>query len=255
MVERFSRKRVVRIELGEGAFPVAGQRAAAMRSDGSAGPDFEQMLREAYELIDDGDLTAARRALQRVVQGAPDDVLKLLDTHSRTQRGASLADLVAQTRMQAALARGGTTPLDLKTPTRYESAALGQRLEQLYTRILAAQYDGRTLEAWAAEWDSYDTLRPDARRLAVDARLAAAAIGARVRYDPALADDPDARRALAALHSDLVQLIAHVRALPGFTSFGRDELDSDDPTLRAAQRLAQQALTTQPAADAESDTN
>ncbi|MBU0618284.1 MAG: hypothetical protein KKI02_11240 [Planctomycetes bacterium] len=215
--------------------------------------DFEQMLREAYELVDDGDLPAALRALQRVVTRAPPEVLRALDGRVRAARGTALDDFVAGLRIRAALDPPRGQLFELKFATRYEAGALGRQLEPLYRHLLDARYDGRTIEAWAGKRDEYTELRPDARRMVSDARLAAAMIGARVRFDPKLKIDVAERRRLVALRADLARFIAKVSALPGFTSLDSGADDEDDPTLAEARRLAaeqaaeQQSATSQPA--------
>ena len=256
VIDRFPLKYVERIELEASPPPVAKNEPAAQQpAEIDTPPDYEQMLREAYELIDDQDLPAALRALQRIVRNAPGDMLETLDAQAQTHRGATLAALLARTRMQVALCNDGPPLFDLKTPTRYEAGALGEQLETFYSHILATRYDGRSLSDWMADPAAYDTLRVDARRLATDARLAAAALGARVRWDPALKDDTRTRQSLVALRAELTELIAHVQELPGFTSLGRDEFDEDDPTLIAVERLAreQAAAATQPAAASENE--
>ena len=251
LVEHFPAKYVTRIEFEDAAAAAEPDSSSATKAPAETLPDYEQMLREAYELLDDQDLPAALRALQYLVNAAPDDVLTTLDVHARQYRGVSLASLAAGTRMRVALSGGGLKPLDLKTPTRYEAAALGEELAEFYEHILAGRYDSRPLSDWAADPAAYDRLRFDARRLAADARLAAAAVGARVRWDPTVQANVKARRELVELRDSLTVLVAHVHALPGFTSLGRDDFDADDPTLIAAERLAQEqaAAATQPATD------
>ena len=211
--------------------------------------DFEQMLREACELVDDGDLPAALRALQRVVTRAPPEVLQDLDGHVRAARGSALDDLIAGIRIRAALDPPRGQLFELKFATRYEAGALGRQLEPLYRRLLDTTYHGRTIEVWAGKRDEYAELQPDARRMVSDARLAAAMIGARVRFDPKLKIDVAERRRLVALRADLARFIAKVSALPGFTSLDSGTGDQDDPTLAEARRLAaEQAAAEQAAA-------
>jgi hypothetical protein len=219
----------------------------------SSTPDFEQMLREAYELADDGDVPAALRALRRIVTRAPDNVLDQLDSDVRAARGYRLDELMAGLRIRAALDPPRGQLFELKFATRYEAGALGRQLEPLYRHLLDKVYLGRTLEVWVAHRDEYSELQPDARRMVTDARLAAAMIGARVRFDPRLKIDIAERRRLVALRADLARLVAKVSALPGFTSLDRDADERDDPTLVEARRLAaeqaaaRQAATSRPA--------
>src|SRR5438874_2303425 len=60
--------------------PMSAPAPAAIEPDtgSSAHEDFEQMLREAFELLDDGDTAAALRALQRIVIRAPEADLPAL---------------------------------------------------------------------------------------------------------------------------------------------------------------------------------
>ncbi len=214
----------------------------------AVGVDFEQMLREAYELVDDGDLPAALRAFQRIVSHAPADVLQQLDRHARAARGRALDDFLAETRIRAALDGRRGRLFDFKLATRFEADALGKRLEQLQARLLSTAYRGRTIETWAHQGDEYTELWPDARRMIGDTRLAAAVLGARLRFDPRLKEDRGERRRLVTLRADLARFTAKVSAMPGFTALGADDSDEDDPTLREARRLAaEQAAASQPA--------
>lgn len=212
------------------------------------GEDFEQMLREAFELVDDDDLPAALRALRRVVDRAPDDVLERLDKQTRAARGVALDDFLAATRIRAALTGRRGRLFALKFATRFEAGALGRQLETLERRLLGTAYHGRTIEAWAAHREQYVELQPDARRMVTEARLAAGVIGARLRFDRRLKQDRQERRRLAVMRDDLARFTARVSALPGFTSLGDGMSDEDDPTLQAARRLAaEQAAASQPA--------
>lgn len=257
---------VFRIVLADGAsavraFPAAGvvrvERTELVQPDfGPAGrdqpeaeaPDYGQMLREAYELVDDGDLPAGLRALQRLVSGAPVGLLKRLDRQAESARGIGLDEFIATTRIRAALEGGPGRLFDLKPPTRYESRALGRQLADLRIQLLATDYHGRTLESWARNRDDYEELRPDAGGMVTDARLGAAVIGAQLRY-VAEAQHTDADRGdLAHLRDELMRFAAKVSAMPGFTGLGVENTSDDDPTIREARRLAaEQAATTRPA--------
>jgi len=222
----------------------------ATRLDQTSSEDFEQMLREAFELVDDGDLPAALRALRRIVERAPSELLERLNEQTKAARRLALDDFLAATRMRAALAGRAGRPFHLKFVTRFESEALGKRLETLQHRLLKTSYHDRTIESWAANRGDYGHLQPDARCMVHDARLAAAVINARLRFDPRLKQDRPEHRRLNALRDDLVRLTARVSALPGFTSLGDRISDADDPTLEAARRLAaEQAAASQPAED------
>jgi len=211
--------------------------------------DFDQMLREAYELADDGDLAAALRALQRLVRRAAPETLAALDQRVRADRGQGLADWMAATRLRAALQARSGRLLELAFATPFEARALGQQLEALQTRLLGTEYAGRTIAAWSARPDAYVELCPDARHMVRDARLTTAVIGARLRLDPRLEADQEQRARLLELRAALAQLIARVTALPGFTALGGNADDEADPTLDEARRLAaEQAARAQPPA-------
>jgi hypothetical protein len=213
-------------------------------------PDFEQMLREAYELVEDDDRPAALRALGRIVTHAPDDVLEQLDRQVRAAHGQPLDEFLADTRIRVALEGRHGRLFDLNYATPFEADALGKRLEQLHARLLGTAYHGRTIKAWAGQRDEYAELQPDARHMITDARRAAAVLGARLRFDPRLKKDRAERRRLLALRADLARFTAKVSAMPGFTSLGVNENDADDPTLREARRLAaEQAAASQPAGE------
>jgi hypothetical protein len=257
VVRRFPISRVKCVEHGAGERPGPVSLESDQLPQDLNDLDFEQMLREAYELVDDGDLPAALRALQRIVMHAPNEVLEQLDRHARAARGRPLDEFLAETRIRAALEPRASTHaaprssrlFDLKFATRFEAGALGRRLEQLHARLLSTAYQGRTIETWARRREEYTELRPDARRMVADARRAAAVLGVRLRFDPRLKNDRRERRRLAILRADLARFAAKVSAMPGFTSLGVDAGDEDDPTLRAAQRLAaEQAAASQPAA-------
>ncbi len=267
LVKQTENEVVFRIELADGAtavrrFPAAQvesvERTADRPATSPANPsqsrpappavDFEQMLREAFELVDDGDLPAGLRALRRIVTHAPDDVLEDLDRDVGAARGSALDEFMAGIRLRAALSAPRGQLFDLKFATRYEAAALGRRLEPLHQRLLGTAYHGKTIEAWAGRRDEYTELQPNARRMVSDARLAAAMIGARVRFDPRLKSDIAERRRLVALRADLARLIAKISALPGFTALDSDADDRDDPTLVEARRLAAEQAARQAAA-------
>lgn len=199
--------------------------------------DFEQMLREAFELIDDGEPAAAVRALQRIVNRASPARLKQLSAQSLAAREQPLDELIARTRLKEAQHGRHGRLFQLKVVTRYESAALGRLLERRQKELLEKRYAGRTIAEWAADRDTYERLRPDAPRMTNDARLAAAVIGARLRWEPRLTKNRAARRELAVFRVELTRFIAHVINMPGYTSLGVVD-DPNDPAAREARRLA-----------------
>lgn len=196
----------------------------------------EQILREAFELLDDGDSTAALRALQRVVTRADAAELRKLEEICRTSRGVNLDDLLSDARVRAAL-KDSADGFSLRFATPYEGTALGRRLEALQTERLTAIYDERRLTDWIAKPEAYDRLRPDAPRLVADARELAAIIAARLRFDARIDSGRDERARLAALRDSLTKLSTQVRDLEGFTNLSRRPADVADPTASEAERL------------------
>jgi hypothetical protein len=222
--------------------PALATRPATVRAD-EPSADYEQMLREAYELLDDNDPLAALRALQRVVLGAPPGLLAELEQECRTVRGTALDELLARTRVQAAgLAQGGRA-FQLRYATPYESGALGRVLAEAQETRLARTYDGRNLTEWAAAPADYTAVRADTRALVADASRAAALISARLRWDRSLKDARAERARLVDLHSALARLARHLLALPGYTEGPGGS--AADPATQAAES----AGTSQPTAE------
>ena len=195
---------------------------------------FEQMLREAFELLDDRDDSAALNALQRLVQRAPEKILEDLDRQCVAARGEPLAVLIARLRLDDAL-RGPGDGFDLGFATRYESAALGALLKERYDALLEQNFDGRSLRRWIERVDEFDRATPAAAPLVRAAQQAASLIGARIKHERALLTARDDRKALIELRDGLSRVIARVSALPGFTARQR-RLDPTDP---AAERIRQ----------------
>jgi hypothetical protein len=247
-VRTFPAARVLRVERTAFARPDSARARRDEPEPATSTPDYSQMLREAYELVDDGDLLAGLRALQRVVTGAPGSVLRHLDRQVKDARGIGLDEFIASTRIRAALEGGRGRLFDLKPPTRYETRALAQQLARLRFHLVKTRYHGRFLESWARNRDDYTELHPDARHMVADVRLAAAVISARLRYTTHVELSCMDRGELASLRDDLMRFAAKVSAMPGFTGLGIDDTDENDPTLREARRLvAEQAATTRPA--------
>lgn len=227
-------------------------RAAATSEPSSApaggaplGPDdYQQMLREALELLDDGDIAAALRAAQRSVSGATPAQLEDWSRECLATRGLPLADLVADLRIRKALLTRSDKVFELPFATPFEADALGRRLEALERQRLAAVYDGLSVRQWARQPGDYAALRADSAQLVYDAQLAAGVIAARLRFDPRLRSDRLLRRDETLLRDDLVRLAAQVRTLPGFSGLSATPIDATDPTLAVAQELmrAQEAL-------------
>lgn len=241
-------KELVLDEVGTSVAPPAArapaERAAASRAAARAGEsvrgDVAQILREAYELMDDGDSAAALRALQRVVVRASSAELASLSAQCRAARGVGLDDLLAEARVQAAQHAGAGRSFDLRYATAFEGAALGRRLEQLQRRRLETSYDGKRMLDWLKSPREYETLQPDAARLVADARDLAAIVAARLRFDRRLGTNRAERAKLSELRDSLTRLAAHVRDLEGFTNLSRDAVDVPDPTESEARRIREE---------------
>jgi len=233
----FPRSLVRRVERTARATPARADRPADEPPTTMPAEDFEQMLREAFELLEDEDLPAAVRAMQRIVTRAPEELLSDLDQRVRSARGLPLARLMAETRLRVALARGRGGAFRLKFVTRYEAPVMGRLLEQLQRELLQKRHEDHTVAEWATERDAYTELHAGAREMVAHARLATAMISARLRFDPRLRKSGEHRRQLAALRDDLARFVAHVISMRGYTALGVDEDDLPEPVAREVARL------------------
>ncbi len=216
--------------------PVDSPPPSAPAAPGEIEPRQKQLLFESFELLDDLELPAALRVLQRVVSGAPPQQIEVLERLTRAQRGVPLDELIAHTRLSLALLEEDRGRFALQHVGEYEAAALGRLLSQRQALLLSRQYDSRSLESWSIDPHAYAELSDAAPELARDAALAAAFIGARLRFDPALRAARRERSLALERREALQRLVAHVRGLPGFTSL--DSRDApDDPTLAEQERL------------------
>lgn len=221
-------------------------------------PDFgedalQQMLRECWELLDDGEEAAALRALQRIVARASRDGLAQLDQQHRQARGAALDEQMAELRLRRAIATSPPGGLKIRHATPFESAALGRRLAALQETLVAREYGGASVQWWADNPSAYAELRADARRMVDDATLAAGAISARLRLDPSIRAPREEAGALIAQRDALGRFAAKVRALRGFSALRTaDKLNGADPTLAEAQRI-EERLREEKVADLEAD--
>ncbi|MGD8451982.1 MAG: hypothetical protein PVJ57_09210 [Phycisphaerae bacterium] len=207
------------------------------------GDDYEQMLREGFELIDDGERQSAIRALQRAVLGAPDDTLAVLDRQCQAARGKPLPALLAELRILEAL---DARSFWIKYATPYEREALGRQLEERSEALLAVEYQGRSIRAWSAEPEAYETLCSDARQMVATARQVAGMIGVRLRLDPRLKDNREERKRLLDLRESVGKFVGRVIIMPGYTEPLSGE--PDDPGAEAARHLDEsKAPTSRPA--------
>ena len=244
----FPRSLVRRVERTARVTPARADRPADELPTTMPAEDFEQMFREAFELLEDEDLPAALWAMQRIVTRAPEELLSGLDQRVRSSRGLPLARLMAETRLRVALARGRGGAFRLKFVTRYEAPVMGRLLEQLQGELLQKRHEDHTIAEWAAERDAYTELHAGAREMVADARLAAAMLSARLKFDPRLRKSDEHRRQLAALRDDLARFVAHVISMRGYTALGVDEDDLPEPVAREVARLmALQKVASRPA--------
>jgi hypothetical protein len=254
VLRSFPRSLVRRVERTARVTPVRADRPADEPPTTMPAEDFEQMLREAFELLDDADSSAALGAMQRIVTRAPEELLSDLDQRTRSARGLPLARLMAETHLRVALARGRGGTFRLRFVTRYEAPAVGRLLEQLQAEFLEKRHQQRTIAEWAAEREAYTELHAGAREMVADAQLAAAMVSARLKSDPRLRKSGEHRRQLAALRYDLACFVAHVISMRGYTALGVDEDDLPEPVAREVARLlALQEMAARPASQPSHD--
>ncbi len=219
---------------GRGAWPEPDETGL------TSGERAEQMLREGFELADDQDWPAALRAVQRAVLEVDAADLAALELLCTRVRGVALPDFLAELRIRVASTAEDGRAFRLRWATPYEREALGRRLRELETELLASRSDGRALREWVAESERYTQILPESRRLAADAARAAAVIDARLRLDPWLIDRGE-RAARSELHDRLAALASRIMGLPGFSA--RAVEDAGDPAAVAAQKLAADSTT------------
>lgn len=240
----FSRERVKSIERGPLALET---NRAAERDDAGekwSSRDAEQVLREAFELLDGDDTPAALRALQRLVNRTAEEQLPSLNDLCKRERNVPLDELLAQTRMRYALSQRTGQLFSLTGVTKFESKALSKILANKAETALQADHGGRSVASWAQTPDEYNRLEPDALALVRDARLAGAFVGARLKVDEDFQQDSAERRRLRLLREGLSRLVVHVTSMHGYTGLGAGADDRDDPTIDEARNLATRPATT-----------
>jgi hypothetical protein len=195
-----------------------------------------QMLREAFELLDDRELAAALRAMQRAVRDAGEATLAELDAQCREARGVPLGQLLAQTRLYLASRIGHGRGFYLKGVTKFERPALVRSLAQHVDTLLQRERGGRRMTEWAARPAEYTEVLPDARCLVADASRAAALITARLRLDVTLKQDRAAMARWTGLRGELVRLANAIVSLPGYTDLSPDDgwVDPIEPPVPMA---------------------
>ncbi len=254
LVRSFAADRVRRVERADLPVPrprkIQPQRTKERRPALEDREHFEQMLREAYELLDDGDRSAAVRALQRLVLRAPPQLRATLAEQCRKDRGVGLAELLAATRLQHAIATSRGRIPRIRFATDYEAAPLADLLIELEQSHLTRIVDGRSIDAWSDDPGSYDTLTEQTPALVHSARFAAAMMSIRMRLDPGIAADPESRQALHHRRVRLSRFVSAVRRLPGFTALRAENADTalNDPAAEKWRELhAEWRTSTQPA--------
>ncbi len=180
--------------------------------------DYDQVLREGLELLDDGERGPAVRALQLLVARAPRAQLAELERKTLLIRGRPLAQLLAEARFAQLLAEGAGRRFRARYVTDYEAGAFGALLAQRCDELLAARFDGRSMREWLSSRSDYLALRAESRALARDAGLCVALLSARLSFDPALAGRREERARLVAQRDELSRFAAQLLALPGFTA-------------------------------------
>ncbi len=220
VVREFAADRVERIERsGQDTPPPVAPPPSAGDPASLTPADYEQMYREACELLADGDTAGARRALQRLVGDAPRDVLALVDRRAHLDHQRPLAHMLAELRLREALAearRRGS--FRLRGVTRYEGAALGELLESEIEQILKREYESRSIASWVEGEPRYATVTSETHKMVADVRLATAMIAARLRHDPRLRGSRDQAARLVTLRTALARFAAGVIALKGYTA-------------------------------------
>lgn len=255
-VRRFPMSRVKSIEKRPLSDELPAPRAAESPEPAAAEQvDVAQMLREAFELLDDSDQAAALRAMQKAVSSASPTMLTELERRTRADRGRPLGELMAATRIAQAGSTRAQSGFDIRGATPYEMPALGVMLEGAQSAALREDVAGRSMAAWIAAPTAYTELTPDARTLVEKARRTAAIIAVRLRIDPRVRRAGPPRAALVKLRDDLTSLAMHISTLDGYTALTATATPEDDPTWIEAQRLTElaaeaAAAATQPAAPA-----
>lgn len=238
-VRRFPRALVERLERSTATRPVAESAAADTPQVAIDPPSHSSrgLLEVAFRQLDSGEYKEALKGLALAVRQADEPQRAELERLCRAARDESLPDLIARLRLETGLTPGRTRLLRITHVSSYEAAALGRLLERRAAELLQQAYAGRSIENWATGIERYTRLQPDARAMVEDARLAAAMIGIRLRYDPRVKDDRSTRSSLARLQGQLARFTAEVSHIEGFTSIGTID-DPTDPAFAAAQGLA-----------------
>ncbi|MCG3126292.1 MAG: hypothetical protein CHACPFDD_01124 [Phycisphaerae bacterium] len=242
VVMRFARSRVASVERGEFT---AGEtpRFAVQPGEQPDANDEQRTLDAALQSLQSGELDAALRLLNRVVIRSEATALGRLDGRVRERRGVGLAALLAQLRLEEALAAGGGRKFDLRFVSAYEAPEMSRLLAERLTQALHADFGGRSLADWSREPAMYRAHPPFAPRLLDATRVAAGMAGARLRFDRSLRTDRATRMQLVELRDRLTHFAAAVAALPGLSELIEHDTPLPD-SAAAAETSASQPATT-----------
>lgn len=215
-VRKFARDLVERIEVG--IQPTATDDVDDPETDTPPENDADhaQWLREAFELVDRGELRPALRILSRLARISDRAILDRLNHDCATARGRPLDVFIAEIRVRSATANTRDGVIRFGGVTAYESLALGRLLETHIRELLQKTYEGRTLLDWTIRQSEYTRATTESPALVRDARIASAMLSARVKYDPRLREDREARVTATAQRDELARLAAWISALRGF---------------------------------------
>ncbi|MBL8879098.1 MAG: hypothetical protein JNG88_08260 [Phycisphaerales bacterium] len=214
-IRKFPRDAVERLERGDTVEPKADD-SDQQPDDVPPQADYDQWLREAFELIDRGEMRPGVRVLSQLARLKDRATLARLDAACRAGKQQPLAEFLAAKRIELATSEPGA--IKFTGVTEYESAALGRLLEARENDLLTHAFEGRTIRQWTVKQNEMTKATSDSPALVRDARLAAAFLAARLKYDPRLRTDREIRAALVTLHDELARLVARVAALPGYNT-------------------------------------
>lgn len=215
-IRKFARDTVDRVEWGEAA-EIDSALSSEEPDEALPPADYDQWLREAFELFDRGDPRAGLRVLSRLARVKDGETLKRLDAACRAAQKKPLDEFLALRRIELATSNPGAA-IKFAGVTEYESAALGRLLESRIDELLAHTFEGRALRQWTIKQGEITRATTESPALVRDARLAAGLLAARIKHDPRLRDDRETRASLNLLRDELARLAARVAALPGFNT-------------------------------------
>lgn len=215
-VRKFPRDLVERVEIGVQPAPMDDVEDPETENPPAPDADHAQWLREAFELVDRGELRPALRILTRLARIPDRAVLQTLSEECEKTRGRPLDVWIAEVRMQSAVATTRDGVIRFAGVTEYESSALGRLLEIRLRELLGRTHEGRSLHDWTIHQRKYTRATTESPALVRDARIASAMLSVRIKHDPQLRENRDERIAAIALRDELARLAAWVSSLRGF---------------------------------------